>query len=55
MGICYAEFGGGLVSKVEVNFLRGPSPVAARNEPSLAYAAEKAEFGATRRARWFGA
>ena len=30
------------------------SPVAERNEPSLAYAAEKAEFGATRRARWFG-
>ena len=53
-GICYAEFGDGLVSKVEVNFLGGPSPVAARNEPSLAYAAEKAEFGATRRARWFG-
>ena len=49
-----AEFGDGLVSKVEVNFLRGPSPVAARNEPSLAYAAEKAEFGAARRARWFG-
>jgi sulfide:quinone oxidoreductase len=54
-GICYAEFGGGLVSKVEVNFLGGPSPVAARNEPSLQYAAEKAQFGATRRARWFGA
>jgi sulfide:quinone oxidoreductase len=54
-GICYAEFGDGLVSKVEVNFLGGPSPVAARNEPSLTYAAEKAEFGATRRARWFGA
>jgi sulfide:quinone oxidoreductase len=54
-GICYAEFGNGLVSKVEVNFLRGPSPVAARNEPSLAFAAEKAEYGATRRARWFGA
>jgi sulfide:quinone oxidoreductase len=54
-GICYAEFGDGLVSKVEVNFLAGPSPVAARNEPSLEFAAEKAEFGATRRARWFGA
>src|SRR6478752_8803432 len=53
-GICYAEFGAGLVSKVEVNFLGGPSPVAARNEPSLAYAEEKAEFGASRRARWFG-
>jgi sulfide:quinone oxidoreductase len=52
-GICYAEFGDGLVSRVEVNFLGGPSAVAARNEPSLAYAAEKAEFGAARRARWF--
>jgi sulfide:quinone oxidoreductase len=53
-GICYAEFGGGLVSKVEVNFLGGESPEADRNDPSLAYAAEKAEFGASRRARWFG-
>jgi sulfide:quinone oxidoreductase len=53
-GICYAEFGDGLVSKVEVNFLRGDSPHADRNEPSREYAAEKAEFGATRRARWFG-
>ena len=53
-GICYAEFGGGLVSKVEVNFLGGESPVADRNEPSLEFAAEKAEFGASRRERWFG-
>jgi sulfide:quinone oxidoreductase len=53
-GVCYAEFGGGLVSKVEVNFLHGESPAAERHDPSLAYAAEKAEFGATRRARWFG-
>jgi sulfide:quinone oxidoreductase len=52
-GVCYAEFGGGLVSKVEVNFLRGESPAADRHEPSLEYAAEKAEFGATRRTRWF--
>jgi len=53
-GVCYAEFGGGLVSKVEVNFLRGEAPAAQRNEPSREYAAEKAEFGATRIARWFG-
>ena len=53
-GICYAEFGDGLVSKVEVNFLRGDAPAAQRHEPSREYAAEKAEFGATRRARWFG-
>jgi sulfide:quinone oxidoreductase len=53
-GVCYAEFGDGLVSKVEVNFLHGESPAAERHEPSHEYAAEKAEFGATRRARWFG-
>lgn len=54
-GVCYAEFGGGLVGKVDVNFLRGESPAAERHDPSREYAAEKAEFGATRRARWFGA
>ena len=53
-GVCYAEFGGGLVSKVEVNFLRGDSPDARRNDPSLEFAAEKEQFGAVRRARWFG-
>ena len=53
-GVCYAEFGGGLVSKVEVNFLHGESPAAQRHDPSHEYASEKAEFGATRRARWFG-
>ena len=53
-GICYAEFGGGLVGKVEVNFLRGESPSAERHDPSHEYAAEKVQFGATRRARWFG-
>jgi sulfide:quinone oxidoreductase len=53
-GVCYAEFGGGLVSKVEVNFLRGDAPVAQPHGATLAYAAEKDEFGATRRARWFG-
>ena len=54
-GVCYAEFGGGLVSKVEVNFLRGDAPAARRNDPSLEFAAEKQEFGAVHRARWFGA
>jgi sulfide:quinone oxidoreductase len=53
-GVCYAEFGDGLVSKVEVNFLRGESPAAERHDPTREYAAEKAEFGATRRTRWFG-
>jgi sulfide:quinone oxidoreductase len=53
-GICYAEFGAGLVSKVEVNFLRGEGPEAQRYDPSREYALEKQKFGATRRARWFG-
>jgi sulfide:quinone oxidoreductase len=53
-GICYAEFGGGLVSKVEVNFLAGDAPAAQPYGPMLEHAAEKGEFGATRRARWFG-
>jgi len=53
-GICYAEFGDGLVSKVEVDFLSGPAAVAQRNDPSREYAAQKEEFGVVRRARWFG-
>jgi sulfide:quinone oxidoreductase len=53
-GVCYAEFGGGLVSKVAINFLRGDAPAAQHYDPSPEYAAEKEEFGAVRRARWFG-
>ena len=54
-GVCYAEFGAGLVSKVEVNFLRESAPAAQRHDPSREFAQEKADFGAVRRARWFGA
>jgi sulfide:quinone oxidoreductase len=53
-GVCYAEFGAGLVSRVEINFLGGERPEAQRYEPSTEYALEKQEYGATRRARWFG-
>ena len=53
-GVCYAEFGDGLVSKVEVNFLRGSAAAAQRHDPSREIAAEKEEFGTTRRTRWFG-
>ena len=53
-GICYAEFGEGRVSKVEVDFLGGRAPAAQPYAPTLAHAAEKDEFAATRRARWFG-
>ena len=53
-GSCYIEFGGGLVGKVEANFLGGPTPTARLVGPSLELAAEKEAFGATRRERWFG-
>jgi sulfide:quinone oxidoreductase len=53
-GVCYAEFGGGLVGKVEVNFLHGDAPDARRHDPALEFGAEKEQFGAVRRARWFG-
>jgi sulfide:quinone oxidoreductase len=54
-GVGYAEFGEGLVGKVEVDFLRGEAPAAEPHPATVANAAEKEEFGAVRRARWFGA
>ncbi len=53
-GHCFIEFGGGRVGKVEANFLGGPNPTARLVGPSLELAAEKEEFAAARRARWFG-
>jgi sulfide:quinone oxidoreductase len=52
-GSCYLEVGGGLVAKVEANFLGGPKPTARIVGPSRDLAADKVSFGATRRARWF--
>jgi sulfide:quinone oxidoreductase len=53
-GDCYVEFGGGLVGKIEVNFLGGPAPTARIIAPSRELAAEKEAFAATRRQVWFG-
>ena len=53
-GSCYIEFGGEGVARVDVDFLSGPQPTGTFQAPSEALAAEKAQFGATRRARWFG-
>ena len=53
-GSCYVEFGEGLVGRVDVDFLSGPQPTGTFTEPSPAVVAEKKEFGASRRARWFG-
>jgi sulfide:quinone oxidoreductase len=53
-GSCYIEFGGGMVGKVEANFLGGPKPTAQLVGPSRELAAEKEVFGSSRRERWFG-
>ena len=53
-GSCFIEFGGGMVGKIEANFLGGPAPTARLVGPSQELAAEKEAFGAARRARWFG-
>ena len=54
LGSCYVEFGTGRVGRVDVDFLSGPKPTGAFQAPSTALVAEKQEFGASRRARWFG-
>jgi sulfide:quinone oxidoreductase len=53
-GICYLEFGGGEVGKVDVTFLSGQAPTGELEGPSLALAADKAAFGTDRIRRWFG-
>ncbi|MBC8503530.1 MAG: NAD(P)/FAD-dependent oxidoreductase [Chloroflexi bacterium] len=53
-GICYVEFGGDQVARVEVDFLSDPSS-GTFVEPTLGTAREKEHFGASRSARWFGA
>jgi sulfide:quinone oxidoreductase len=53
-GACYVEFGDGRVARVDVDFLSGPKPTGTFQAPSDALVREKVEFGATRRARWFG-
>ena len=53
-GSCYVEFGANQVGRVDVDFFSGPAPTGAFTPPSVALVAEKQQFGATRRARWFG-
>jgi len=54
-GSCYLEFGGGLIGRVDVDFFSNPEgPTGTYFPPSLAMRANKEQFGATRRARWFG-
>lgn len=53
LGSCYVEFGDGRVGRVDVDFLSGPKPTGSFQAPSTAIVAEKRDFGASRRARWF--
>jgi len=53
-GSCYVEFGAGRVGRVDVDFFSGPKPTGAFHGASTALRADKEQFGASRRARWFG-
>ncbi|MEX2274030.1 MAG: FAD-dependent oxidoreductase [Actinomycetota bacterium] len=50
---CYIEFGDDLVGRVDVDFFSGPSVTGVFTDPSEVVAAEKFDFAADRRARWF--
>lgn len=55
LGSCYIEFGGGRIGRVDVDFFSNPDgPVGTYYEPSVDLRADKINFGASRRARWFG-
>ena len=53
-GTCYIEFGAGRIGRVDVDFFSGPKPTGTYHEPSAALREDKEQFGASRRARWFG-
>jgi sulfide:quinone oxidoreductase len=53
-GICYLEFGGGRVAKVDVTFRPGQPPVGGYLGASEAFMADKRAFGSSRIQRWFG-
>jgi sulfide:quinone oxidoreductase len=53
-GSCYIEFGAGQIGRVDVDFMSGPQPTGTFQAPSVTLAAEKQEFGSSRRGRWFG-
>lgn len=53
-GSCYIEFGDGRIARVDVDFFSGPAPTGIFRAPSQALRVEKDNFGAGRRARWFG-
>ena len=52
--MCYLEFGSQGVATVDVTFVAGQAPFGFIAGPSVELTAEKARFGTTRVARWFG-
>lgn len=53
-GLCFIEFGGDRIGRVEVTFRSGESPVGTFDEPSQELRSRKADFGSSRAKRWFG-
>lgn len=53
-GSCYIEYGGGRIGRVDIDFSDPDNPTGVYHEPSVALRADKDNFGASRRARWFG-
>jgi len=54
-GACWMEFGGHEVARIDVDFFSTPGhPTGTFTPPSAETAAEKVDFGTSRRARWFG-
>jgi sulfide:quinone oxidoreductase len=53
-GSCYIEFGAGRIGRVDVDFFSGPAPTGTYYAPSADLMADKKNFGASRKARWFG-
>lgn len=53
-GICYVEFGDGLVGQVHVDFFSGPAPSGTYTAASTELVADKEYFGSSRINRWFG-
>jgi sulfide:quinone oxidoreductase len=52
-GLCYIEFGGDEVGRVDVTFRSGEQPVGLLEGPSEELAGAKSDFGTSRIRRWF--
>jgi sulfide:quinone oxidoreductase len=52
-GVCYLEFGGGTVAKVDVTFAPGQRPTGDLEGPTTSLVADKSQFGVDRLQRWF--